>query len=201
MSKPRLKARSVIRLFIGIELPKELCERLRGIGAGIPGARWVAPENLHLTLRFLGEVETPMLPEIDPALAAIRAEAFELTLSSVDIFGSTRKPRLLVANVERHENLRHLRDKVESAVVRLGFDPEERRFTPHVTLARFRNAHYSHIHRFLEANGMFHTAPFAVDRFVLFSSLLTKAGAVYGREAQYPLHTPKRESVRSTAPT
>lgn len=177
----------MIRLFVGIELPEEVRERLQGIGAGIPGARWVASANLHLTLRFLGEVENPVLSEIDPALAAIRAESFDLTLLGIDVFGSKRKPRLLTTQVERCERLRQLRDKVESAVVRLGFEPEERRFTPHVTMARIRNAHYSRIRSFLEANGMFRAGPFPVDRFVLFSSFLTKAGAVYREEAAYPL--------------
>jgi 2'-5' RNA ligase len=180
----------VIRLFVGIELPETVRERLQGMAGGIPGARWVAPANLHLTLRFLGEVEDPVLPEIERALAAIRAEPFEITLSGIDVFGSKRKPRLLMANIERSRGLRHLRDKVESALKRIGFEAEERRFTPHVTMARFSNARYSRICRFLEANGMFRAGPFAVDRFVLFSSLLTKAGPVYRQEAAYPLHTP-----------
>jgi 2'-5' RNA ligase len=177
----------MIRLFVGIKPPEELRKRLAGMGTGIPGARWVAPENLHLTLRFLGEVENPLLPEIDLALAAICAESFDLTVSGIDVFGSKRRPRLLVARVERHESLHHLHDKIESAITRLGFKPEARRFTPHVTIARFGNSHYSRIHHFIEANGMFRAGPFAVDRFTLFSSILTKERAVYSVEAEYPL--------------
>jgi len=173
----------MLRLFVGIALPPEVKLSLSLMCAGVPGAKWVDPGNYHLTLRFIGEVDEGTAGDLDDALARIRAPRFALALAGVGHFGN----RMLWAGVERNDALAHLHDKVESAVSRLGFEPEGRRYAPHVTLARLRGAAEPKVHAFIAAHALFHAAPFAVDHFSLVASYLAKAGAIYEDQADYPL--------------
>jgi 2'-5' RNA ligase len=177
----------MIRLFIGIALPDELRARLAAMAAGIPGAKWVAPNNLHLTLRFIGEVEETLLEDIDAALARIRSPAFDLTFSDVGKFESGRKPHTLWIGVAKCPPLERLQPKIEAALVRLGIRPESRKFAAHVTLARLRNASAGRVAAFISAHSLFRHGPVPVDRFTLYSSQLGKGGSVYRVEAEYPL--------------
>lgn len=178
----------MIRLFVGLELPDEVRHRLAAVEGGIPNAKWVPEENLHLTLRFIGPVDEHVASDIAEALAGIAAPAFDLELSGFDTFNSGRKPHALWAAVGRQPALAHLREKVESAVVRCGLEPERRRFTPHVTVARFKEPPtHGRLQGFLEAHNLFHAGPFRVDRFTLFSSHLSRSGAIYTAEARYAL--------------
>src|SRR5690242_13145374 len=127
----------MLRLFVGIALPPQLKLRLSLLASGVPGARWVDPGNMHLTLRFIGEVDEGVASDIDAALARIRAPRFAVTLTGIGHFGGAA-PRLLWAGVESNAALFHLRDKIEAAVVRAGLAAETRRFSPHVTLARLK---------------------------------------------------------------
>src|SRR5258708_16753027 len=131
----------MLRLFVGIALPPETKLRLSLISAGVPGARWVDPGNYHVTLRFIGEVDEGMAGDIDAALARIHAKPFDLVLTGVGQFGD----RMLWAGVEKNPALLHLRDKVESALVRLGPEPEPRPCLPHVTLARLQAPSVLHL--------------------------------------------------------
>ena len=97
------------------------------------------PENHHLTLRFIGETPKHRAEEIDTALAALRAPGFPLTLAGVGCFAKGGSAVSLWAGVERNPALDHLQSKIETALQRAGLDPERRRFTPHVTLARLDN--------------------------------------------------------------
>ena len=173
----------MLRLFVGIELPPELKLRLSLLCAGVPGARWVDPGNYHLTLRFIGEVDEGLASDIDAALAQIRAPRFDLALAGVGHFGD----RMLWAGVDKSPPLVHLRDKVESALVRLGLAPETRRYAPHVTMARLRNTSAAKLHSFLAEHALFRSEPFPVDRFNLIASYLTKSGAIYEDQADYAL--------------
>ncbi len=178
----------MIRLFAAVPLPWEIQERLSDLAAGLPGARWVPPENMHITLRFIGEVDRGTADDIDGLLSGVRAPAFELSFAGVGTFGSGRQVRAAWIGVEKSEALHHLRDKVESAAVRAGLEPERRKFTPHVTLARFKKASPgSHLARWIEAHGGFSAGPFDVDRFTLFQSHLGREGAHYEAVAEYPL--------------
>jgi len=173
----------MLRLFVGIALPPELKLRLSLLCSGVPGARWVDPGNYHLTLRFIGEVDEGVASDIDAALLQIRAPRFDVTLAGVGTFGE----RMLWVGVDKSQPLVHLRDKVESALVRLGLEPETRRYAPHVSLARLRNASEAKLHGFLEEHALFRAAPFRVERFSLVASYLTKSGAIYEDQADYPL--------------
>ncbi|MGE5503729.1 MAG: RNA 2',3'-cyclic phosphodiesterase [Actinomycetota bacterium] len=176
----------MIRLFVGLALPAELAGRLETMEAGIPGARWVEARNLHITLRFIGEVEEGVAHDIHDALAELVAPAFDVEIRGVGLFGG-RAPHALYAGVERSDALVRLRDKVESAVVRTGQPPEPRKFTPHVTLARLKNAPAPRLQAFLSAHGLLHAAPWRADDFTLFRSHLGRTGAEYEAVARYPL--------------
>lgn len=189
----------MIRLFVGVELPAEVRQRLAALGGGIPNARWVPEENLHLTLRFIGNVDEGVADEIAEALGQIGAPPFAITLAGFDTFKSGRHPHALWVGVERQPALSHLRDKVESVAVRCGLEPERRKFTPHVTVARLKDpAPPDRLQRFLAENGLFKAGPFPVEHFTLFSSHLSRNGAIYTVEATYGLDHSKRATMRST---
>ncbi len=177
-----------MRLFVALDLPWELRERLDALGGGgIPGARWVPTENLHLTLRFVGEVPPHRAEEIDLALAALRGRAFALTLAGVGTFAKGGRTTSLWAGVERNPQLEHLQGKIETALQRAGLEPERRRFSPHVTLARLDNAPEAKLAAFVQAHNLFRAEPVRVDHFTLFSSRLGKDQSVYEPEVEYPL--------------
>lgn len=180
----------MIRLFVGLALPDALRERLTVLAGGVPNARWVESRNLHVTLRFVGEVDEAVAQEVHDRLSAVRAPAFDLLLEGLGTFQSGRRPNALWAGVRRRPELVHLRDKVESAVVRAGLPPEPRRFLPHVTLARLKDAPPHRVQTYVAANNLFSAGPVRIERFVLFSSHLGRAGADYTAEAEYPLHSP-----------
>jgi 2'-5' RNA ligase len=176
----------VLRLFVGIEFPPELRLRLSLLSTSIPGAKWVDPGNFHLTLRFIGEVGGDVAADIDDALGRLRARRFTLQLAGTGVFGGER-PRALWVGVERQPELVSLRDKVEQALIRIGLDPEPRKFAPHVTLARLRDPALDMLAEFLAANAQFRAPPLPVEHFSLIASFLTKAGSIYEDQADYPL--------------
>lgn len=176
-----------MRLFVGVPLPAEVRQSLGSLCSGVPGARWVDTGNMHVTLRFIGEVDSIQAEDIDAMLGDVRAPAFRLALRGVGCFDSGRKVRMVWAGVDRSDGLAHLRDKVESAIVRAGFEPERRKFRPHVTLARFKNTPSARVGPYLEAHNTFAAGPFPVDRFELLRSYLGHAGARYQTIADYPL--------------
>lgn len=176
----------MIRLFVGLALPPEVAARLAALAGGIPGARWVEARNLHVTLRFIGEVEEGLAVEIHDALAEVHAPAFTLALDRFGTFGRSA-PNHLWVGVERNPELLHLQAKVDSAVVRLGLPPEGRKYTPHITLARFKDSPVGRVQEFIAGHSPFHAGPLAMDRFVLFRSHLGRGGAEYEAVAEYPL--------------
>ncbi len=176
-----------MRLFVALDLPASLRQILGLLAGGLPGARWVPTDNHHLTLRFIGEMPGWQAEEIDHALAAIRAPGFPLTLAGIGVFEKPGRGGALWAGVERTPALEHLRAKVETALQRIGLEPERRRFQPHVTLARLDNAPEAKLAAWLQAHGLFRAAPVPVRHFTLFSSRLGKDRAVYEAEAEYEL--------------
>jgi 2'-5' RNA ligase len=176
----------MLRLFVGIAFPPELKLRLSLLCSGVPGAKWVDPGNFHLTLRFIGEIGENIAADIDEALSRLRARRFTIELAGTGVFGGD-KPHSLWAGVERSPELVGLRDKIEQALIRAGLPPEPRKFAPHVTLARLRNAPREKLHEFLVAHARFRAEPLPVEGFSLIASLQTKAGSVYQDQAEYPL--------------
>lgn len=177
-----------MRLFVALDLPWPLRQRLASLAAsGIPGAKWVPPENYHMTLRFIGEAQRHLAEEIDHALAALRARDFTLTLAGVGTFDKGGRATSLWVGVERNPQLDHLRGKIETALQRLGLEPERRRFNPHVTLARLDNPAEAKLAAFVQAHNLFRSEPIQVEHFTLFSSQLGKEQAVYTAEVEYAL--------------
>jgi 2'-5' RNA ligase len=176
----------MIRLFVALELPETVKQRLVMLGGGIPGARWLDEGQLHLTLRFIGEVTENVAHDIDDTLVGLRAPAFTLELAGTGEFGG-KNPRALWAGVRPNEALLHLQKKIETALQRIGLAAEERKFTPHVTLARLKAAPRDKIVQFLTRHSLYASGPFPVDAFVLFSSHPGQEGSVYHPERVYPL--------------
>jgi RNA 2',3'-cyclic 3'-phosphodiesterase len=175
-----------MRLFTALSLPDEIAGPLLLMQAGVPGARWQKWEQLHLTLRFIGETDGAEANVIDDALAAIAAPAFTLELKGVGSFGG-KNPRDLWAGAAPNEALLHLNRKIESALQRIGLKPEARKFMPHVTLARLKNAPRGAVMDYLTDHALYASAPFAVSAFALYSSKLTSDGSIYRVEKEYGL--------------
>lgn len=175
-----------MRLFVALAMPEAVAQSLLLLQGGVPGARWHPRENLHLTLRFIGEVDGREAADIDDALAAIRAPGFTLELNGLGTFGN-RDPRQLWAGVRPNEALMHLQRKIESALQRIGLAPEPRKFTPHVTLARLKAPRRDKLMEYMSAHALYASAPFAVSAFALYESMLTPNGSLYTIEREYPL--------------
>lgn len=181
-----------MRLFVGLDLPDPLRERLVALYGSLAGARWVPPENLHLTLRFIGEVQRDMAEEIDHALAALRVRGFPLTLSGTGVFNRTGRSGhtgALWIGVERCGPLDHLRAKIETAMLRIGLPPERRRFQPHVTLARVDGIAETALASWMQRHNLLRSESVPITHFTLFSSLLGKEQPVYTAEVDYELVT------------
>jgi RNA 2',3'-cyclic 3'-phosphodiesterase len=174
------------RLFTALELPPEIVFSLSLLRGGLPGARWIDPENYHVTLRFIGDIDEPTADEIAHALERVNREAFELSLVSLGALGS-RKPHSVVACVKLTPALKELQAEQERIVQRIGMQPERRKYSPHVTLARLKGASQPDVAAYLALRGDFRTAPFSVGRFVLLSSRASKGGGPYVMEEAYPL--------------
>ncbi|WP_119421394.1 RNA 2',3'-cyclic phosphodiesterase [Desertibaculum subflavum] len=177
----------MIRLFVALALPERLRPWVQGLQSGIPGARWAVPENLHLTLRFIGNVDGRLFADIMDVLAAIRAPAFDLQLAGLGQFGERGRVDSLWVGAGRNQPLDRLQGKVETALQRLGLEPEHRKFLPHLTVGRLKSAPAGRVAEWLAAHAGFALPPFRIDRFTLFSSYLAREGAIYRAEAEYPL--------------
>jgi 2'-5' RNA ligase len=176
----------VIRLFLALALPDVVVAGLLAMQSGVPGARWSTREQLHLTLRFIGEVDERDADAIDEVLAGISVPRFELELKGVGAFGG-KSPHALWAGIAPSEPLMHLHRKIESAIQRLGFPAEERKYTPHVTLARLRGTPAGRVMDFLSDHALYASGPFQAKTFTLFSSRLTASGSRYVAERDYEL--------------
>ena len=175
------------RLFTGIEIPADVREQLARQHMPLPGARWIDPNDYHITLRFLGDVDNRTASEFADLLAGIDSHAFELRLSEIGTFGGN-DPRAIFANVESSEPLDALARAHERAARQAGLPPEKRTFRPHVTLARLRHPDLTRTIRYLERFAGFRSEPFTAHRFVLYSSKPSVGGGPYVVEEAYPLH-------------
>ncbi len=174
------------RLFTGIEIPEAIREHLARLRLPFPGAKWVAPEDLHITLRFAGDIDARLAAEFAGFLDGVAVQRFEIRLKDLGTFGGG-DPRSLWAGVERGPELDALARANERAARAAGLAPSGRSYKPHVTLARLRHSRPEAVARVLEARASFRSEPFLVDRFVLFSSKPRSGGGPYAIEATYPL--------------
>ena len=176
-----------MRLFVALDLPWALRERLSMLVGGLPGARWVPPDNYHLTLRFIGETPGHQAEDIDAALSGLRARGLSLTLAGLGTFAKGGRSTKLWVGAERNPQLDHLQNKIETALQRCRLEPERRRFQPHVSLARLDNVPEAKLVSYVQAHNLFRAEPMPVAHFTLFSSRLGKEASVYTAEVEYGL--------------
>jgi 2'-5' RNA ligase len=173
------------RLFVAIRPPAVVRQTLLGLMGGLHGLRWQIDNQLHLTLRFIGEVERPMAEDVAAELARVRFERFAIALGGIGKFDKQRSGALW-AGVEPKDELKALAAKVERACQSAGIEPEQRAYRPHITLARWTGRAPS-LDRFLECHGGLTSEPRQVDEFLLFESRLGQGGAHYEPMERYAL--------------
>ena len=174
------------RLFVALRPPAEIRRRcLAAMAGGPPGWAWQVDAQLHVTLRFIGEVERPVAEDIAAALGSIQAAPVEIGLHGVGFFDQGRQGLLFARAIPR-DPLAALHKKVDRALTTVGLEPERRAFLPHITLARRRKAS-ADPSAWLEAHAALAADPEPVGEFILFESRLGHDGPHYEPVAQYPL--------------
>ncbi|MBL8572682.1 MAG: RNA 2',3'-cyclic phosphodiesterase [Hyphomicrobiaceae bacterium] len=173
------------RLFTALEIPADLGLRLSMLRGGLPGAVWISPEFYHITLRFIGDIDDRRADDVADELARIHRRGFEVSIRGVDSFGNG-KPHSVFAAVQPSKALTDLQAEQERMMQRLGLDPEGRRYTPHVTIARCKGASGIEVARWLDSRGDFPGGSFRPARFVLYSSKSSTGGGPYVVEDAYP---------------
>jgi len=175
------------RLFTGLEIPEAVRLELSTFRGGLPGARWVEPENYHVTLRFIGDIDEGMARDVTAILGETGPRApLQVTLDALGSFGG-RNPRIVMARATATDDLSALQSENEQLLRRVGLPPESKKFVPHVTLARLRNTSSAAVANYIAMHGRFQKLSFEADRFVLYSSRASVGGGPYVVEAAYPL--------------
>lgn len=177
-----------MRLFIAIDPPQEVRDQLSRLCAGIEAARWVRREQLHLTLRFLGDLPQTGLEDIKSALACVAFAPLTLALCGVGIFpqGKPRYAKVLWAGIEPQAPLCELKVRIDEALSAAGMGPdEERAFAPHITLARFKQPPDRDLNRWLESHHSLTSAPWPTTQFTLYASELAPKGATHSALAEF----------------
>lgn len=179
-----------IRLFVALDPPQGARQELSALCCGLPGARWTPMEQLHLTLCFIGETDGTTFLDIRDALQEVRAPACTLALQGLGFFPPRREPRVLWAGVRADNALTLTQQRILTRLRRCGVQPETRKFTPHITLARLQEEARPRLQRYLQAHALFSGSPFTVRHFTLYSSVLGRSGATHLPEAEYALQCP-----------
>lgn len=174
------------RLFVAIRPPDDIRDLLIDAMDDSPALRWVGDEQLHLTLRFIGEVERPVASDIAAELDRVRSPRFQMRVTGIGKF-EQRNGGALWAGVDPKEPVTALAAKVERAVQQVGLEPERRAFTPHITLARWNRRNAGAVDAFLSRKADLASEPFEVDRFILFESKLSRHGPHYEEVADFSL--------------
>jgi RNA 2',3'-cyclic 3'-phosphodiesterase len=177
------------RLFTGLELPESVVGQMALARGGVVGARWLEPEDYHITLRFVGDVDQRIAEDIAETLGEIRRPPAAVRFEGLASFGGD-KPRAIVAKIRAEAALIDLQAEHERRLRRIGIPPETRKFIPHVTLARLRGVHSREVADYLASRGTLSVEPFTAERFVLFSARDGSGGGPYLVEAAYPLEAP-----------
>jgi len=177
------------RLFIALPVPEDISEELIGLQSGVPDARWIAPENFHVTLCFAGDVQGGPMRDLEEELSDIAGPRFAVAIAGVEQFSTGKQPRALVATVEKSDRLDWLHQKVSTVARNCGIELERRKFRPHVTLARFAGGAETghHIAQFMASFSTFRAGPWVADHFALYSSRSGGGGRIYTEEAAYDL--------------
>jgi len=193
----------LMRAFVAIDLPEKIRSALsreqaelrdslakmnRDTGKQDAEIRWTKPEGIHLTLKFLGEIAQARINHVIESLSAIGAfESFPIEVKGFGFFPSASRPQVFWAGVEAPPALTHLAGVIEEAMEKIGFAPEKRNYSPHLTLARFKNPRpRPELRALVEAQGQISLGRFEAAEFFLFESKLSPHGAEYGKVARFP---------------
>lgn len=179
-----------MRLFVALPMPAPVRHALSRIQQGVPGARWVPEENMHLTLRFIGEAGGGAFEELVDSLADVVVPTFTLQVAGVGHFESRQMPTVLWAGVNPSQDLNRLQAKVERAVQQAGFLPEARKFAPHITLARLGDTDPLRVRNFLQRYSLLDAGTAEITGFTLYSSHLGKGDPHYREEVEYFFEEP-----------
>ena len=174
------------RLFTGLELPEAVVRQLALMRGGVVGARWLEPDDFHITLRFIGDVDGAVARDIAETLDDTRRPKFPVRFEGLSWFGGD-KPRAIVAKVKPEPALMDLQAEQERRLRRIGLEPETRKYTAHVTLAYLRGVGQASVANYLAARGALFANSFTAERFVLYSAREGSGGGPYVVEAAYPL--------------
>jgi 2'-5' RNA ligase len=176
------------RLFIGLELPSSCKASMAEIDPGLRGLRWLAPEQVHLTLSFLGNVDAAAEVRLIEELRGVHVPNFFLPLRGIGAFNARGRPSVVWVGVGRgHPHLFALHQHIQSAVLRSGFEPDLKSFHPHVTIARARDVSAQGLQPFLRKHREADFGLFEVTEFLLYSSILHTEGAAHCVEFRFPL--------------
>jgi 2'-5' RNA ligase len=176
------------RLFIAIDLPQTVKDQISNICFGVQGAKWVTQDQLHLTLRFIGEVEDASYHDMVDALSDVVAPAFSFVIKGVGFFPPRRMPNVLWVGVEPNDSLMKLQQVIENSLATAGIDGDTRKFHPHITVARLKERITEReVIPFLSSNNLFRTDEIPVKEFHLYSSVLRPRGPIHTVEASYAL--------------
>jgi RNA 2',3'-cyclic 3'-phosphodiesterase len=174
------------RLFVAIRPPAPMRKLLLDVMGGISSARWQTDEQIHLTLRFIGEVDRHQASDIHAALGGIHHPPFEIAFSGLGAFDQRGRPEAVWAGVTPQEPLRALHKKIDQALARVGIPPDQRAYTPHITLARLKRSSGT-VGGLLEQSGGLSSPAFRIESFSLYESQLTPEGAAYTAIDTYKL--------------
>jgi 2'-5' RNA ligase len=177
----------MIRLFAALPIPPEIAQGLARRQEGLPGARWSRPENLHLTLRFFGELPETTAADLDEALGAIGGAPLDVELAGVGAFGEGQDVRSVWAGVTPNAPLTQFAKRCETAARRCGLKPETRAFRPHVTLAYLKRAPADKVAAWVQEHNLLRSQTWRATWFGLYSSWRTEDGSRYELERTYPL--------------
>ena len=179
------------RIFVAAPLPSDVRNELASMCLGLPGVLWVDPEQFHLTIRYVGQVDGGQFEDVRGALSHVEVEPFEVILEGIGFFPLRRRPERIWAGVQKNEPLTMLRTRVDAALRPCGVTLDTRKYLPHVTIGRFgpgpvKNDNPQRLASYLAQFSLFRSAPFTMDRFALFSSVRSSSGPSYLPEAWYP---------------
>lgn len=173
------------RLFVALRPPKELRDALLGLMGGIEAARWQGDGQLHLTLRYAGEIDRHRANDLADALTHVRFAPFALSVAGVGMFERKGRVHTVWAGIAPSPELTALQERIERCCINVGLEPETRKYAPHITIARLA-AREDQVASFLAANHGFASAPWKVEDFVLYESHLSADGARYEPITSYP---------------
>lgn len=177
----------MIRLFAALAVPDEIAQGLARRQTGLEGARWRSAEQLHVTLRFFGEVREDVARDLDAELSTVGGGPFDIVLEGAGAFGEGADIHTIWAGLAESAELRRLAKACETAARRAGLKPDGRNYRPHLTLAYLRHPDPARVAAWIQANNLLKSPPVRIDRFGLYSSFLASDGAQYRLEAEYAL--------------